>query len=92
MNRGQTTVTLDRVDVLEPKQHITIGQGTDVYAITKKNLDDKTIDITPGALVDNIPAGAAVELTIPTAAKLEKGQTHVILNNVEALDRGKTPS
>ena len=84
MNATDTTVKLSRVDLLKPKQHITIGDGADVYRITEVKQDDSAINITPGALID-VPAKAAVELTIPTAARVEVGHEQVKLNNVEGL-------
>ena len=58
VNKGDTTVTLNKVDGLMPGQDVTIGEGADVYRIVKVTLPE--IDITPGWKHDVVDVGKAI--------------------------------
>ena len=86
VNPGDTMVTLNKVNGLTPGQYITIGDGTDVYKITK--VTGPTINIDKGAL-KKAPSEAAVEFTIPIADPVNLGDTTVALKKMNDLAPGQ---
>ena len=87
VSAGDTTVKLEKVDVFEPGQYITVGDAADVYSIAKVTPAESTIDIAPAARAE-IAVGTAIAFSPARFATFGsvRGTVNVDVSVTTALD------